>query len=174
MTQQSLRWRKNELADIITAFPEGQICIITSADEMIASAHNLIVDLVPEYRTHTWHEICKASNHSILGNTLYMADISVHPKYRRLGLATLLFDKRVKLAKKYNLKRLIGGGRIPGYHKVNMPPETYINKIITGEMIDPVLSFQLKQGFSVIKILPNYIEDDESRNYATFIQKRIT
>jgi len=33
-----------------------------------------------------------------------------------------------------------------------------------------VLTFQLKNDFKFIKILPNYIKDSRSLNYATFIE----
>ncbi|HKG42528.1 MAG TPA: hypothetical protein VKA98_10350, partial [Nitrososphaeraceae archaeon] len=49
-------------------------------------------------------------------------------------------------------------------------PIEYVNKAIEGEIKDPVLLFQLKNGFRFIKILPNYLYDKRSLNYATFIE----
>ena len=46
----------------------------------------------------------------------------------------------------------------------------YLNKVISGELYDPVLSFELENGFKFIKILPNYLDDVRSRNYASFIE----
>jgi hypothetical protein len=38
------------------------------------------------------------------------------------------------------------------------------------EIKDPVLSFELENGFKFIKILPNYLDDVRSLNYASFIE----
>ena len=46
----------------------------------------------------------------------------------------------------------------------------YAQKVIRGEFRDPVLSFELNNGFKFIKILPNYLDDVRSLNYASFIE----
>lgn len=51
-----------------------------------------------------------------------------------------------------------------------MSPEEYVKKVISDEIKEPVLCFQLKNGFKFIKILPNYLKDSRSLNYATFIE----
>ena len=47
--------------------------------------------------------------------TLYGADIAVRPEWRRHGVSRLLYEKRVVLMKRYNLRRMVAYGRIPGY-----------------------------------------------------------
>lgn len=46
------------------------------------------------------------------------------------------------------LERLLGGGRMPGYHKkVNdLTPEQYLEDVVKGELKDPVITFQLRCG----------------------------
>jgi hypothetical protein len=51
-----------------------------------------------------------------------------------------------------------------------MTPNEYIQKVIEGEIDEPVLGFQLKNGFKFIKVLPNYLKDNRSVDYATFIE----
>jgi hypothetical protein len=51
-----------------------------------------------------------------------------------------------------------------------MSPDEYANLVASKILIDPVLSFQLKNQFKYIKILPNYILDRHSLNFATFIE----
>jgi hypothetical protein len=46
----------------------------------------------------------------------------------------------------------------------------YAQKVILGQLRDPVLSFELENGFNFIKILPNYMDDIRSLNYASFIE----
>jgi hypothetical protein len=42
--------------------------------------------------------------------------------------------------------------------------------VIAGKREDPTLSFQLKNGFVVLDIIPDYVHDNESRNYATLLE----
>ena len=41
-------------------------------------------------------------------------------------------------------------------------------KVINGEIHDPVLSFEVDNGFKIIKILPNYLEGVRTFNNASF------
>lgn len=70
------------------------------------------------------------------------------------------------------LKRLIGGGRIPHYHKSaeEMTPEQYVQAVLDGEKRDPVLSFLLQCGRSPVCVIPGYIEDEESLHYAVLME----
>jgi GNAT superfamily N-acetyltransferase len=163
------------LEDHISLFPEGQFCAELDG-RIVASATSLIVLLDPEYREHTWYDIAANRNrftsHTPRGDSLYADDLCTHPDFRRLGIASMLFTSRKDLAIKLNLRRIIAGGRLPLYYKYadRMPPLEYVNKVIKEQLIDPVLTFDLKNGFSFVKILPNYLYDSSSMNYATFIE----
>jgi ribosomal protein S18 acetylase RimI-like enzyme len=167
-------WPPSLLESHIRVFPEGQFCVELEGT-IIASASSLIVSLKPEYATHTWHEVTgygMFTNHDPTGDSLYGADISTHPEFRRQGIATMLYDARKKLAIKLNLRRIIAGGRLFNYYKYanKMSPDEYAQKVVRGELKDPVLSFQLKNGFRFIKILPDYLDDIRSLNNASFIE----
>ena len=54
--------------------------------------------------------------------------------------------------------------------QIRCPPQNTLTEVIKGEMHDPVLSFELDNGFRFIKILPNYLDDVRSLNYASFIE----
>ncbi len=84
----------------------------------------------------------------------------------------MLYDERKHLAIKMNLRRMISGGRLYNYHTYadQMSPIEYAHKVIAGELHDRVLSFELANGFRFIKILSNYLDDADSRNYASFIE----
>lgn len=168
-------WRPEHLQRQIQIFPEGQHCVIYNG-ETVGSASSLIVDLGDDqYRYHTWKEVTGDSffdNHNAKGDSLYRADISVHPKYRRLNIATRMYQARKALAKKLNLRRIIAGGKLYNYceYTSEMSADEYTLKVLKGEISDPVLCFQLKAGFKVIKLLPNYLRDPRSLNFATFIE----
>jgi len=55
-------------------------------------------------------------------------------------------------------------------HANKMTPDQYARRVINGELTDPVLSFQLKNGFRFIKVLPDYLYDRRSLNYASFLE----
>jgi hypothetical protein len=51
-----------------------------------------------------------------------------------------------------------------------MSAKEFAEKVVRGELQDPVLSFQLKNGFKYIKVLPNYLLDRRSLNFASLIE----
>jgi GNAT superfamily N-acetyltransferase len=164
------------LENHISLFREGQFCVELDG-EIIASATCLMVSLEPEYAEHTWHDIIlkygnPRSKPAAGGDSLYIDDIVTHPDFRRLGIGTLLFNARKQVASKYNLRRIIGGGRIPNYGEYanKISAQAYVEKVKSGQIYDPVLTFQIRNGFKVIKVLSNYLYDPSSLNYATFIE----
>lgn len=161
--------------DHIDLFQQGQFCAEING-RIIASASSLIVSLIPEYRDHTWYDIVGNrrifTTHDPKGDSLYGDDICTHPDFRGLGIATMLFNARKELATKLNLKRVIAGGRLYNYceYADMLSPHEYATKVVEGDIKDTVLSFDLKNGFKYIKILPDYIYDSRSLNYAAFIE----
>ncbi|MGE0243968.1 MAG: GNAT family N-acetyltransferase [Nitrososphaeraceae archaeon] len=168
-------WRAEELESHLKIFPEGQFVTVEPDGTVVGSASTLIVSLDPEYKEHNWNEITANGmffNHTYNGDSLYGADISTHPKYRHEGLGSMLYDARKELAIKLNLRRMISGGRLFNYceYADKMSPLQYADKVLNGELHDPVLSFELHNKFIFIKILPNYMDDVRSLNYASFIE----
>jgi ribosomal protein S18 acetylase RimI-like enzyme len=168
-------WHPDELQSHLHEFPGGQFVAVEPDGTIVGSASTLIVSLNPEYAEHTWIDITadgKFTNHNPKGDSLYGADISTHPKYRHEGIGSMLYDARKDLVIRLNLRRMIAGGRLFNYceYADKMSPLEYANKVIRGELNDPVLSFELANGFRFIKILPNYLEDVRSLNYASFIE----
>jgi GNAT superfamily N-acetyltransferase len=174
MAAEGVIWKPEHLEAHIRLFPEGQFCV-EHENKIIGSCSSLIITLVPEYKEHTWREACGDSffkNHDPNGDTLYAADVSTHPDYRRLGVASKIYEARKDLAIRKNLRRIIGGGRLFNYceYACTTTPEDYVTGVINGNIQEPVLAFQLHNGFKFIKLLPNYLKDARSLNYATFIE----
>jgi len=65
----------------------------------------------------------------------------------------------------------VAGARIPGYHHATdrLSPEAYLSLVERKIIHDPTLSTQLRLGFSLHGLLPDYISDPESRNCAALI-----
>ncbi len=168
-------WDEDHLAAHQMRFPEGQI-VATIEGRVVGTVSSLIVDLGTDpLRPHTFAGITDSDyfyNHDPNGDTLYGADICVHPDMRGTGIAKALYEARRRLCKKLNLRRILAGGRIVDYCKYadEMSAEEYVRKVQAEELSDPVLSFQLKQGFHVRGVLEDYIHDPRSRNYAAIIE----
>lgn len=174
MYEEGMVWKEKHLENHIRIFPEGQF-VAEYNGKIVGSASSLIVNLTPEYREHTWIEVCGTGefiNHNPKGDTLYGADVSTHPDHRSLGIGTKIYDARKTLAIKLNLRRIIAGGRLFNYceYADKLSVDEYVKKVLNEEIREPILYFQLKNGFNFIKILPNYIKDSRSLNYATFIE----
>lgn len=156
------------------AFPEGQL--LAEADgEIIGYATALIVQLDDDAHWYTYEEITGGgtfSSHDPSGDTLYGADIAVRPEWRRFGVSRLLYEKRVALMKRYNLRRMVAYGRIPGYNDYagKMTAEEYVQKVIAGEMADPSLTAHLRAGYNVRRVLLDFLWDDSSLNYSTLLE----
>ena len=168
-------WHPEELESHLRIFPQGQFVAVEPDGTIVGSASTFIVSLNPQYAEHTWKDITadgSFTTHNPSGDSLYLADISTHPKHRHEGIGGMLYEARKELVAKLNLRRMIAGGRLFNYTEYadRMSPYEYADKVMKGELKDPVLSFELDNGFRFVKILPNYLEDVRSLNYASFIE----
>jgi len=69
---------------------------------------------------------------------------------------------------------LLGGGRMPGYGQYagQLTAQQYVDKVLAGELKDPVITFLLRCGRVPVGIAEEYLEDEQSCNYATIMQWR--
>ncbi len=168
-------WARRQVAKLLRVFPEGQMAVEVNG-KVVGCALSLLVDYDKFGDNHTYNEITgdeTFSTHDPDGDVLYGIDVFVHPDYRGLRLARRLYDVRKELCERFNLRGMIAGGRIPGYnkHATEMTPREYIHKVRMKEIYDPILSFQLSNGFHVRKVLKQYLAGDtESLEYATLLE----
>lgn len=168
-------WTKTEFEFLVNSFPEGQICIEDNG-KIVAAAFAIIVDYSDWNDRHTYDEItdnCRFTTHDPKGDTLYGVDVFVEKAYRGLRLGRRLYDMRKEICHNMNLARIIAGGRIPGYckHVDDLSPQQYVKKVKDKELHDPILTFQLSNGFHVRRVIKNYLKDDSSScGYATLLE----
>ncbi|CAN5251119.1 hypothetical protein BH10PSE16_BH10PSE16_34340 [soil metagenome] len=167
-------WRRDQLAHQMSIFPEGQLVAVM--DGRIVGCASSLVILWDEWADeHTWKEITASgtfNTHNPAGFTLYGAEVFVDPKLRGKRVGHSLYEGRRQLCKKLNLRRIIACGRLPGYHALaqEMSVELYAKKVLWGDLTDPVLSFQLREGFRYCGIMSDYLpEDHESCGQASLI-----
>jgi GNAT superfamily N-acetyltransferase len=154
-------------------FPQGQH-VALDGDRPVAMSATFRCNLDLDHPAHTFHDIIAEgyfSNHDPRGPYLYGADISVHPHYRRQGVASRLYDARKRLVRALNLHGMIAGGMIPGYrdYRERMTVEDYVARVERNELHDPTLSVQLRNGFVVRGILKDYLHDEVLGNDVALI-----
>jgi hypothetical protein len=69
------------------------------------------------------------------------------------------------------LSRHVVCGLLTGFsaYKAVMSVEEYVAKILSGELVDPTVSVQLRCGFSVHGIIHNYVHDPACDGKAVFL-----
>jgi GNAT superfamily N-acetyltransferase len=168
-------WSHGQLQSHLDVFAEGQQVALLRG-RLVAMAASLIV-LWDDYSMDTsWRDFTDAgmfTNHDAEGHTLYGAEIMVHPSCQGQGVGKRLYAARRDLVRRLGLWRIRAGARLSGYHHYAeaLSPEDYTVKVIRGELSDPTLTFQLKQGFEVIGVARNYLRHDpESLGHAAVIE----
>lgn len=168
-------WRRDQLLSHLKYFPQGQFCVQYEG-KIIGSCSSLIIDFDEYDAEHSWDEVTDKGyirNHDPKGTTLYGMEVMVHPDYRRMKIGRRLYDARKQLALRLNLKGIIIGGRIPNYYKYaeELTPREYVEEVAAKNIYDPVLTFQIMNGFILKRINNNYLKDDKnSLKYATLME----
>lgn len=171
---EELLWNTEQLTNHITLFPEGALCVEIEG-RIAGSITGLVVQLAKGDEDHSWAHITDNGyirNHDPEGNTLYIVDICISPVYRKLGLGKWMMQSMYETVVQLGLDRLLGGGRMPGYHQhsADMTIDQYAEKVLQGELKDPVVSFLLRCGRTPVKPVANYLEDEESMNYGMLME----
>ena len=171
-------WSVEQLTSHLHVFPEGQMVAVDEATgEIVGMAASLIVRWDDYQVTGTWRDFTAAgmfTNHDpVHGRTLYGAEVMVDPVRQRMGIGAALYEARRQLAVRLGLLRIRAAARLRGYHRHadRMTAEEYAAKVASRELNGPTLSFQLREGFRIIQVVPGYLQHDpESRGYAAVIE----
>ena len=159
----------------VKVFPEGQHAVVERSTGRVAACST-------DFRTrvdfsHYQHRYIDAvadnwlTNHDPEGDWLYGADIGVHPDFRGHGLSTLLYDARHALVRSLGLRGHVAAALPRGYapYVGEMAIEAYVGLVVRGVKNDPVLSVQLRRGYEVYGIIPDYVDDPTFAHYGVFI-----
>ncbi len=163
----------DEIAGQINKFADGQF-VAEYEGRIVGHCVTFIISSVVALAPHTWHAITGggfAARHDPEGDMLYGMDVIVDSEFRRLRIGQRFYKMRQDLCQWHELKGIMFGGRIPGYQRLaKQYPDAndYVRAVQESKLRDPVLSFQLRQGFEVLGVLKNYMpEDFESGGNAT-------
>ncbi len=158
-------WPEEKFVNQIRTFPQGQV-VAEFKGRIVGAASSLVV-LWDEWAVeHSWKEITGAgtfATHNALGRTLYGAEVFVDHALRGMGVGRELYRARRRICRALNLKRIMACGRLPGYANFAkvMSADLYCKKVLWGDLADPVLSFQLREGFRFCGVVEGYLPDDE-------------
>jgi predicted amidohydrolase/GNAT superfamily N-acetyltransferase len=156
-------------------FPEGQFVAVYDG-RVVGYCATFMIGAEYALGPHTWWEISGggyASRHDPDADYLYGMEVCVDPDFRGLRIGQRLYGERKKLAQSWGLKGIVYGGRIPTLAKRAQRfggPEAYLEEVKEGRQRDPVLTFQLRNGFEVLGLMPHYLpEDRESLGFAAHL-----
>jgi ribosomal protein S18 acetylase RimI-like enzyme len=170
-------WTSVELSSQHERFPEGQLVAVDAGtQEVVGMVASLLIrwrdyDEQDSYARMTAYGSFR--NHDPSGETLYGAEVMVDPSRRRQGIGAKLYAARRQLARRLGARRILAGARLPGYSRYAdaLSAEQYVEGVVSGELSDPTLSFQLQQGFRVVGVVSHYARGDrQSHGYAALIE----
>lgn len=164
-------WSADHLENHLRLFPEGQFVAIESGDVIGSASAALIAEEVwQEHRS--WEGTLGSfylEGHNPAGNTLYGADISVHPLARGKGVGRALYQARLNLVQVLGLARFGTGCRLPGLKTSGLRPEVYAFQVQAGNLNDRTLTPLLRYGLHLEGVIEDYMEDEESLNCAALL-----
>ncbi|MCA9838601.1 MAG: GNAT family N-acetyltransferase [Trueperaceae bacterium] len=151
-------------------FPEGSF-VALDGERVVGFASGLFQTLEFDQPQHSLMEVTangSYKSHDPVGHYYYAVDLGVHPDYRNLGIGRQFYDYRKALVKRHAKKGIVAGAVPINYqsYKDQLSPESYIEKVASREIYDATLSFQLNNGFKLIKLLHDYVENEFANSAA--------
>lgn len=156
-------------------FPEGQF-VAEYGEQIVGFCATFRIEESLAMAPHSWAEITGggyASRHDPEGDWLYGMEVCVDPDHRGMRIGQRLYTARKRLCEDLELRGIVFGGRLPGLARRARRlggPKDYVDAVLAGKAKDPTLGFQLRNGFKVIGVLPDYLPGDhESLGHAAHL-----
>jgi predicted amidohydrolase/ribosomal protein S18 acetylase RimI-like enzyme len=150
----------------LNAFPDG-CWVATFGDRVVGYCATIRVGERAALEPHTWHSITGGgygSTHDADGEYLYGYEVCVDPELRRYRIGQRFYRERRRLAERLGLKGIVIAGRIPGFERRRAEfatPQDYVDAVRARKVRDPVLNFQLRNGFELLGVLEGYLPADK-------------
>ncbi|NUN99370.1 MAG: GNAT family N-acetyltransferase [Saprospiraceae bacterium] len=151
----------------LEVFPEGQF-VVMDGDRLIAMTSTMRTNHALD-EDHTFLEISDnlwLNTHDPRGVWLYGMDMGVDPEYRGQGIARALYRARQELCRKLGLKGQFTVGMLNGYlpYRNELTIDEYGARVLSGEQTDPTITPQQKIGFTLVRLMKNYLNDPQCGN----------
>ncbi len=167
-------WTRADFLKQLERFPEGQLCVELDG-ALVATSSSLRLTWADWDEDHTFDEVTHNGDirtHEPDGDTLYGTDMVVDPGARGLRMARRLYEARKAYMASHNVRRMVIAGRIPGLHlHPELTAQAYVTEVLAKHLVDPTLTVQLGMGFTVLRVISNYLDTDrESRGAAVLME----
>ncbi|RZV36046.1 MAG: GNAT family N-acetyltransferase [Sphingomonadaceae bacterium] len=160
-----------EIRGQINNYREG--CFVAKLDgKLVGYCASMRLSERVAFSDHSWDEVTGngfGSRHNAKGDWLYGYEMCVDPKTRGTRIGRRLYEERRALAERLDLTGIVFAGRMPGYaratrrkHNRAETPQGYLDMVLEGKIHDPVLRFQLANGFEPEGVLENYLPEDKA------------
>jgi len=128
----------------------------------------------PDYEPLPYMEMIgtiEIPKHNPEGEWLYGVECAVLPEYQGKGVASALYKARFDYVRQENIKGMYACGMLKGYenYRMDYTQEEYGQMIINGEVTDPTVSVQIKNGFEARSVVHSYEVDYPAGNAAMLI-----
>jgi predicted N-acetyltransferase YhbS len=159
-------YSRAELRGQLNNFAEGKFAV-TLDDEIVGYCATFRVSGEVCLKPHSWAAITAngyGTRHDPEGEWLYGMEVCVDSSVRGYRIGQRLYNARKKLCEELGLKGIVFVGRLPSLSrriKKYGTAENYLDAVVNQQTRDPVLSFQLRNNFEVIALMPNYLVDDK-------------
>lgn len=173
-----MHWDPEDLAYHIAIFPEGQFVALHEG-EVVGSCSNTRTTVHHWEARSSWMETVggpRLENFDPSGQILYGLDISVHPAFRRLGIARAFYAARFDWVRANGALAYGTICRIPDYADWELTnhgtPEEFADAVVAGEATDRTLTPLLRFDLQYKGVFRDYMEDSESHNAGAILEWR--
>jgi GNAT superfamily N-acetyltransferase len=160
----------------IAIFPEAQFAAVdTETGRVVGHTAGMLIDFDPSQPfLQPWLVTTgdgMLTTHKPDGEWMYGVESAVLPDYQGEGVGSKLYAARFDVARRLNLRGMVAGSTIMDYHRYadTLSPEDYVREVAAGRLYDNNLTKQLKKGFRLHNVIPNYVSDALSRGYGAAI-----
>ena len=144
------------------------------ANEIVGLSTSMIINWNPDESLGSWEGVTDHGmirNHKPTGNSLYVVSIGAERLASVRGVGSALIQTQIALGQRLGLEYIVLGSRVPGYRDWRGSGSGEVTEYLSqtdshGLPIDPLIRFFTRQGLTIQRIVPNYMENDpESVNY---------
>ena len=167
------KYSTDDLLQMADNFPEGTI-IALHGEQPVGMGTGIFLSFDFDQLPATENDLLSPngeSAHDWDGDYYYGSDFCVHPSFRSRGIGRAIYDRRKQVVIDHNKVGFAAASVLPGYaeFKESIDIDSYLDRVVAGELFDPTLSMQLRNGFRVIRPIKDFYVYPKSDNWSALI-----
>lgn len=168
------QYTQEELEEVATVFPEGTVIALENG-RVVGMGTGVFIDIEFDNLPPTENQLLYNANDMLIhypeGRYYYGSDLAVHPECRGRGIAREIYNHRKALVINQGKKGFAAAAVLPGYETFigQLDIQSYLDKVVAGELFDPTLSVQLRNGFKLIRPIKDFFTYPRSNNWSALI-----